>query len=137
MKLESGPLEGQLAELDSQHNATPERLAAARQLFEEVTLDELEVYGSTGRKLRHRESGAVFVVAEEQVLMAADPRKTCVKFFLVSADRIWFLRPRGFDAVERGIPGEIIAGELRRAPGGGVKVVDVRSGRVVRENVRL
>jgi hypothetical protein len=129
--------EGQLAELEVERAATPERVEAARLLFEEATLDDFEPYGNRG-KLRHRETGVVYTLAQEQVLMAQDPRKSGIAFFIVAGTRLLFLRPRGFDGnVELGIPGQIVGGQLQGTPDGGVRVVDVKSGAVVMERVRL
>jgi hypothetical protein len=134
MELGSGRPEGLLA---SEHKATPARVAAASQLFEQASLSDFQAVGSTGRRFRHRESGCEYMVAQEQVLMERDPRRSGVEYFVIAGDRLLFLRPRGFDAVERGVPGEIISGELRRSPSGGVQVVDPKSGAVLREQVRL
>ena len=129
---------GQLAELEFEHKATPERLDAARELFPEASLSDFEVVGVTGRRLRHRESGADCMVAQEQVLMERDPRKSGVDYFVVAGDRLRFLKPRGWNGNEElGIPGQILSGRLEAGPGGSVRLVDAKSGRVVRERVRL
>jgi hypothetical protein len=128
--------EGQLAELEVEHKATPRRIEAARRMFEEAALDDFEPYGIRD-KLRHKVSGVVYAIGQEQVLMARDPRRTGVDYFIVAGDRLWFLRPRGWSDAECGVPGELIAGELRRSPGGGVQVVDRRTGAVVREQLKL
>jgi hypothetical protein len=118
-----------LAELDAEHKATPRRVEAARQLFVEATLDEFEAIGVTGRKLRHRETGREYVIAQDQVLMSRDPRRSGIEFFIIAGDRLWFLRPRGWHGdVEVGIPSEVISGELQRSPSGGVRVVDKHTG---------
>lgn len=115
----------------------PQRVEAARALFPEASLDEFEAVGVTGRRFRHRETGREYSVAQDQVLMERDPRKGGVEFFVLAAGQILFMRPRGWDGdIEVGIPGQIISGRLRQAPGGGVRVVD-RSGNVVRDGVRL
>ena len=135
--LEAGQPENQLAELNLESKATPQRIEAARQLFPEASLNDFEAVGRTGRRLRHLESGREYMVAQEQVLMARDPRQSGIEYFVLAGDRLLLLRPRGFDAAEVGIPGEIVSGELRQSPGGGVRVVDGRSGAVLRENLRL
>ena len=85
-RLEGGQPPGQLAELEYEHKATPERVEAARELFPEATLDDFELVGNTGRRFRHRETGAEYMVAQDQVLMARDPRKSGVEFFIVAGD---------------------------------------------------
>lgn len=136
MEVEGGQPEGQLAELDPQRKATPERIEAARSMFEEWPVSDFEPHGNRG-KLRHKSSGVVYVVAEEQILEDRDPRRSGIECFIVAGDRLWFLRPRGWDGnVERGIPGEVLAGELRNSPTGGVQLVD-RHGNVVRKGMRL
>jgi len=69
--------------------------------------------------------------------MERDPRKSGVACFVLAGDRIWFLRPRGWTGnVDVGVPGQILSGELRRSPGGGIQLVDSKSGAVVREGLR-
>ena len=135
--LDSGRPQGELAQLDAQHAATPQRVAGARALFTEASISDFEPFGNRG-KLRHRQSGVEYVVAQEQVLEARDPRRAGVEYFIVHGGVLRFLRRRGWDGnVERSIPGEIVAGVLERSPSGGVRVRDVRSGHVVRDQVRL
>jgi hypothetical protein len=98
-ELSSGGLpQGQLAELDTEHKATPQRVAWARQLFEEATSADFEPHGNRG-KLRHKSTGVVYVADESQVLMSADPRRAGIRYFLIVGDRILFLRPRGAGTV--------------------------------------
>ena len=129
--------ENQLAELRVEHRVTPQRLAAARKLFEEASLDDFEAVGQTGRRLRHLATGREYQIAQDQPLMERDPRRSGIEFFIVAGDWLHFLRPRGFDAAEVGVPGEILSGELRQAPGGGIRVVDARSGAVIKDGLRL
>jgi hypothetical protein len=69
---------------------------------------------TAGRRLRHLESGVEYMVAQEQVLMERDPRRSGIEYFVVAGDRIWFLRPRGWDGdVNIGVPGQITAGGAR------------------------
>lgn len=86
MRLEGGQPAGQLAELEIEHRATPERIEAAGELFPEARLDDFEVYGSTGRRLRHVESGVIYSIARDQVLLARNPRKSGIECFIVAGD---------------------------------------------------
>ena len=138
MRLEGAQPAGQLGELDYEHRATPEKIEAARELFTEARLADFEAYGSTGRRLRHIESGQVFSVAGDQVLMSRDPRKSGVDCFVVAGDYIWFLRPRGWHGNEElGVPGTILSGRLEAGPGGSVRLVDGKTGSVIQERVRV
>jgi hypothetical protein len=110
--------ENQLAELDVEHKASPEKVERARLLFKEARLDDFEPLGSKGRRFRHRETGREYVTDESQVLMAGDPRAGGVEFFAIDGYRIVFLRPRDFDPVQRVVLGTLVAGELTRRPGG-------------------
>ena len=122
----------------SSSKATPQRVEAARQLFRRRRSTTSSAIGNRGRKCRHQGSGREYVLDEAQVLMAPDPRKI---------RRRVLRRPRRQAAVhaasrlrrqrERGIPGQIRLGEFGQSPGGGIRVVDARTGAIVREGLRL
>ena len=101
-------------------------------------LADFEAYGSTGRRLRHIESGHVFSIAPDQVLMSRNPRKAGIEFFVHAGDYLWFLRPRGWSGNEElATPGKITAGRLEAGPGDSVRVIDARTGAVVQERLRI
>lgn len=97
-RLDSGWPEGTLAVLEVEWAATPERVARARELFEEARFSDLEPRGSKGRRWLHRESGIEYVSDESQVLGEVDPSSTGVKYFVVNGGRIFFLKDRRHEA---------------------------------------
>ncbi len=135
MQVGGGQPEGQVAELDIQWAATPRSVAQARHLFEQAEFSDFEPVGVTGRKFVHKETGRQFLLDQSQILMSPNPTKLGIKYFCVHAGRLWFMRARDHDPVDRGVAGEIIAGEVRQSPGGGMRIVS-RSG-AVRDQVNL
>ena len=117
-RLDSDWPEGVLGELDTQWKATDERVERARLLFEEVTFDDFEPLGSTGRRWLHRATGIEYVIDESQVVEAGDPRASGVEHFCIDGWTIVFFRPADFDRVERKILGTVVGGQLVRGRDG-------------------
>lgn len=118
-QLSSGPHgEGEIALLEIEHQARPERVARARQFFQQARFADFEALGTKGRRWLHRESGREFVVDDSQVLDALDPTAVGVEFFVVHAGRMWFLRARDHDPTRRTFLGRFYAGQLVRGTDG-------------------
>jgi hypothetical protein len=99
MRLEAGQQPaGQLAELEFQHKATAEKVEAARQLFPEASITDFQPIGVTGRRFVHIESGREFMAAQDQVLLAKNPRRTGVEFFVLDGWKLVFMRIIGLHA---------------------------------------
>jgi hypothetical protein len=113
-QLDGGPHgENELALLEVEHRATPEKVERARHFFTEATFADFEPLGTKGRRWLHRETQREFLLDESQVTDAPDPSSTGVEFFAIAAGRIWYFRARDHDPVTtRQYLGTFRAGEV-------------------------
>ena len=117
------PASGSARGAQPRAKATPQRLAAARKMFPEARLDDFKPVGGRGRSWRHKEpaSSTCSTRPGAHGERPAQLRRRVLHVPVTAGS----CGARGLDASTRR-PGEIISGELRQSPGGGVRVVDAR-----------
>jgi hypothetical protein len=118
---------GVLAYFDTEHAATPQKIAQAENLFTRASIEDFEQVGETGRKWLHKETQIQYVIEQSQVLMADDPRGLGIDYFVVLGPSIHFLRRRDFDPATYGYSAPYIpGGQIVTGPDGRSTVVPTR-----------
>lgn len=124
-----------LAFLDSHRTATEERVERARAYWRERDPQDFEKYGVTGRRVRDRATGEVFVLVEHDPWATDRPEEEPITCFVQNGGWIHYLRPFGVDAaaVGTGLTAAVVAGVVEND---GRTLRDVETGTVRKWNRR-